>query len=418
MNDDILFWEVIYLLICMGVALGVSCCCSMVEAALLSLTPSQLANLRQHNARIWESCRQLKQNIDQPIAVILIVNTAANTIGATVAGVMAGAIFGSWVWLFSVVFTLLIVQYGEILPKTIGVRFNRSILRVAALPLQFLVWLLSPLVKISRLINRPFAPRLKEKGPSTAQEINALAAVARSSQLISSRQERIIRAVPRLSERTARMIMLPAENISFLSTSQTMAEALKATAVDFHTRYPVCENQDRNEVVGYVNFKELVATCQASPERTRLLDIVRPIGFAEPDATAADLLERFASQHCHMTIVRDEDGKTLGLVTMEDIVEELMGDLDDEFDPLPRTFYSPSDGFWVIGGGIPMTLLGRETKLDLPKRMEPVAVWCARELGHRPRPGDVFRYENVEFYVRKLRRGRVLEFNLKRVDHV
>ena len=146
-----------------------------------------------------------------------------------------------------------------------------------------------------------------------------------------------------------------------------------------------------------------------------MTDILRPIAFAEPDDTASELLERFASQHCHMTIVRDPgNGKTLGLVTLEDIVEELLGDLDDEFDPLPRTFYSPSEFFWVVGGGVPMTLLTRDTHLDLPRRAEPVSVWFARQLKRRPKVGDVLHYRNAEFYARKIRRGQVWEFNLKR----
>ena len=147
-----------------------------------------------------------------------------------------------------------------------------------------------------------------------------------------------------------------------------------------------------------------------------MTDILRPIAFAEPDDTASELLERFASQHCHMTIVRDpKDGRTLGLVTLEDIVEELLGDLDDEFDPLPRTFYSPSEFFWVVGGGVPMTLLTRDTHLDLPRRAEPVAVWFARMLKRPPKVGDTIRHGNAEFYVRKIRRGQVWEFNLKRI---
>lgn len=147
-----------------------------------------------------------------------------------------------------------------------------------------------------------------------------------------------------------------------------------------------------------------------------LTDILRPIAVAEPDDTASELLERFASQHCHMTIVRDPDsGQTLGLVTLEDIVEELLGDLDDEFDPLPRTFYSPSEFFWVVGGGVPMTLLARDTHLNLPRRAEPVSVWLARMLKRPPKVGDVLRHRNAEFYVRKIRRGQVWEFNLKRL---
>ncbi|MDR0932619.1 MAG: hemolysin family protein [Victivallales bacterium] len=399
-----------------AVAMIVSHICSLMEAALLSISPSQLADLRHKNPKIGQICLSLKHDIDKPIAVILIINTAAHTIGAAVAGGAVSTTIGSeYMSVFTIVFTLLMVQYTEILPKTLGVRFNKKVLRYVAHPLQVTIWFLLPLIKLTHFINRPFERRRPQK-PTTADEISALAALARSSQMISTRQERIIRAVPRLSEQTASKVMLPIANISFLSSDQTVSDAINATGTDFHTRYPVCDQGDKNKVLGYVNFKELVATCRAHPGSQPLTDILRPIAFAEPDDTASELLERFASQHCHMTIVRDpKNGKTLGLVTLEDIVEELLGDLDDEFDPLPRTFYTPSEFFWVVGGGVPMTLLTRDTHLNLPRRSEPVAVWFARMLKRPPKVGDTFRHGNAEFYVRKIRRGQVWEFNLKRI---
>lgn len=403
-------------IVSIAIALGVSFLCSIMEAALLSITPSKIAVIAERFPATGRICREFRKDIEKPIAVILILNTAAHTFGASIAGAEFDELFGNrYIWIFSLAFTVMMVQYTEILPKTLGVRFNRKVMQYAARPLQVAVVLFLPLIKLTHLINQPFERRRPEL-PSTADEISALAALARSSQVISTRQERIIKAVPRLSERTARVVMLPAENISFLSSDQSVTDAINSVGNDFHTRYPVCEHGNRNKVLGYVNFKELVATFRAHPGAVSLTDILRPIAVAEPDDTASELLERFASQHCHMTIVRDPDsGQTLGLVTLEDIVEELLGDLDDEFDPLPRTFYSPSEFFWVVGGGVPMTLLARDTHLNLPRRAEPVSVWLARMLKRPPKVGDVLRHRNAEFYVRKIRRGQVWEFNLKRL---
>jgi putative hemolysin len=190
---------------------------------------------------------------------------------------------------------------------------------------------------------------------------------------------------------------------------------MNSTANDFHTRYPVCEEDNKNEVLGYVNFKELVAIHRSHPGTVKVNDILRPVPFSEPDDSAAELLEHLTMQNCHITIVRDPaTNTTLGLVTLEDIIEELLGDLDDEFDPLPRTFYSPQENFWIVGGGIPLTQLARDTGLDLPRRVEPASAWFARELKRHPKVGDVLAWNNAEFYVRKVRRSQVWEFNLKR----
>ena len=389
--------------------------CSMLEAAILSLSPSQLAALRQRNPRNGKIVAALKREIDKPIAVILILNTAANTIGATMAGASFSRIFdGRFMGIFSILFTLAIVQYSEILPKTVGCRFNISIMNVAAVPLQITTYILGPLIKLSHLLNRPFEPKTA-KHTSTAEEISALAALARSSQVISSRQERIIRMVPSLSEKSAREVMIALEDVSFLDTDMSLDDAINATGDDFHTRYPLCIDGDRSRVPGYVNIKEIILAVQHGKGDMKVSDIMRPIAFVDSDDTASKLLEMFAAQHCHMTIVRDADsGKTCGLVTLEDIVEELIGDLDDEFDPLPRTFYAPGENLWVVGGGVPLAQLMRDTQLDLPRRAETVSSWFGRELGKQVKVGDTLTWKNATFFVRKVRRRQAWEFHLKR----
>ena len=410
MNDWFLFIGSIV------VALGTSHLCSLLEAALLSLTPSQLALLRQKRPEAGRIVAALKKDIEKPIAAILIINTAAHTIGATVAGGSLNALFGGrYMWIFSLLFTLAMVQYTEILPKTMGVRYNARILAFSAHWLAAAVTLFRPLIGIVHLLNRPFERR-KAARPSAADEISALAALARSSQVISSRQERIIRMVPHLSERTARMVMIDVQHISFLYSRQTLEEAIDLSNKEFHTRYPVRDSADPERVIGYVNFKELVAIARTHKETLHVGDVIRPISFASPEENASELLERFAARHCHMMIVREPGaGKVLGLVTLEDIVEELLGDLDDEFDPLPRTFYSPGEFDYIAGGGVPMAQLARDTGLKLPLRAEPASAWLVRTLKHPPRVGDVLKFGNAEFLVRKTRRGQVWEFNVKRL---
>ncbi len=386
-----------------------------MEAALLSISPSQMAELRQKHSATGELVIALKREIDKPLAVILICNTAAHTIGAAVAGASFAELgYGKYMGAFSLVFTLLMVQYTELLPKTLGVRFNTSVMRVAARPLHIASIVLAPLIKLTKLINRPFEGRAPAR-PTPAEEISALAAMARSSQVISSRQERIIKMVPSLSEKTADQVMIALEDVSFLDADMTLDDAINATGNDFHTRYPLCIEGDRSRVPGYVNIKEIILAVQHGKEDMKVSDIMRPIAFANTDDSASKLLEMFAAQHCHMTIVRDnQSGKTCGLVTLEDIVEELIGDLDDEFDPLPRTFYQPGDNLWVIGGGIPLTQLARDTKLDLPRRSESVSAWFGRELGKQVKVGDTLTWKNAVFFVRKIRRGQAWEFHLKR----
>jgi CBS domain containing-hemolysin-like protein len=412
-GENLTAW--ILLIASMAMAIFVSFLCSLLESALLSLTPSQLADITAKNPRKGDLVGKLKDDIEKPLAVILICNTAAHTIGAAIAGAEFAKLFGApWLGVFTLAFTLIMVQYTEILPKTVGVYYNCRIMAFFAGSLTVMAILMAPLIKLVHLINRPFEIKEDDSQPTAAAEIAALASLARREKEISSQQERILLATPKLSERRADEIMLPVENISFVSSDLTPAEALNAAPADFHTRYPVCEDGDRDKVLGYINFKELVAAFRAHPERTKLRDIVRPIAFVAPEVSAANLLERFAVQHVHMAIVRDAEGHTMGLITMEDIVEELIGDLDDEFDPLPKTFYSPSEGLWVIGGGVLTSMIASETPLAIPSTSLPLSDWFCTQIHRAPKVGDVIKFENAEFYVRKIRRGRVMEFNVRR----
>jgi CBS domain containing-hemolysin-like protein len=237
-----------------AMAMLVSHICSLLEAAFLSITPSQLADMRVSSPGAGKVALELKRDISKPLAVILITNTAAHTIGATIAGASLDAIFHGakhhreYMTLFSLVFTVLMIQYTELLPKTIGCRFNTAIVRVTAVPMKVVVKLFTPFIWLTDFFNRPFERKKTGTAPSTTEEISALAALARSSQMISRYQERIIKMVPNLSQRTARSVMIETENISFIDSRLSLSDALTITGRDFHTRYPVCEEGDINKI--------------------------------------------------------------------------------------------------------------------------------------------------------------------------
>jgi CBS domain containing-hemolysin-like protein len=404
------------LLVAILVAAGVSFVCSVVEAALLSLTPSQIADISANKPSIGSIWQNFKNNIGQPIAVILIINTTANMVGASIAGAQFNDIFGGkWLWVFSILFALAMVQFAEILPKTIGVRFNRSVALIAGKPLNALVNSFSTFISIAHWLNRPFEGSKGPEQPTTVEEISALAGLARISKQISSHQESIIKGASKLSRLTAKNVMIPVEQVSFLSTSQSLMDAIIAAHIDSHTRFPVCLEGNRDRIAGFVNFKEMVYALRMNPADPTLTGIIRPLLFSSPDEPATSLLERFTSQHVHMAIVQDAAGKTLGLITLEDIVEELTGELEDEFDRLPRAVREIAPGSWVSGGGAPLRELAKQTGLALPDSPETTSAWLVRSLGHIPKAGDTYRAADAEFTIRRTRRAKVFELAITRL---
>jgi CBS domain containing-hemolysin-like protein len=389
--------------------------CSLSEASLLSLTPGQLADIERTRPRIGSILRQFKQNIRRPIAVILLLNTSAATIGATVAGSQFSIVMGhEWIAAFSIGFTFLIFQFTEILPKTLGVQFSSQIAPKVARPLQILVSVLSPLIRVIHLINSPFEAGLrKASGRPPAEvlnEITALAGAAKIDNLIGQHQERIITMSTRLSRLPARDVMVPIDQVTFLSSTHTLADALIAAHTDPHTRFPIIEGDNRNKVLGYVNFKELVYRVRTNPADPTLRGIVRPIYFLPPDMTCNQILRIFVDEHVHIALVRNEpDGQIMGLLTLEDVVEELVGEIEDEFDKLPKMLQALSGGVWIVGGGVPVADMTAKIGIEVEATKDILSAWLIRHFQCIPRLGQVITIADRDFTVRRMRRGKLFE---------
>jgi putative hemolysin len=207
----------------------------------------------------------------------------------------------------------------------------------------------------------------------------------------------------------ARDVMIPVEHLAFLSTSMSVGEALIVAHLEAHTRFPVCEDEGTDRVVGYVNFKELVYFMRTNPNAPNLRGIIRPLHYASPDESAADLLRVFVDQHIHMAIVRDQNGPTRGLVTLEDLVEELVGEIEDEFDRLPRMSHSLSGGTWMMGGGVTMSVLNATAGTSFPDEHETISSWIIKRLGKLPKAGEIIQEGQTSVTVRRIRRGKVFE---------
>jgi putative hemolysin len=206
--------------------------------------------------------------------------------------------------------------------------------------------------------------------------------------------------------------MIPLEQITFLGTSQNPSEALITAHLDPHTRFPISEGEDRNRVLGYVNLKELVYLLHTNPADRSLRGIIRPVHFVTVEQPANELMRVFIEHHEHMAIVQDGDGQTAGLVTFEDVVEELVGELEDEFDRLPRHLHSLTGGIWMAGGGLPVSERAQKTGFDFPEAQGSTSAWLIRRLGRTPKPGEIVRIAGAEVMIRRVRRGGVFEVSV------
>jgi putative hemolysin len=203
--------------------------------------------------------------------------------------------------------------------------------------------------------------------------------------------------------------MIPVEQVTFLSASQSLTDAIITAHLDPHTRFPICEGDDRNRVLGYVNFKEIIYHARTNPADSSLRGIIRPVYFLSPEESAVELLKVFVERHEHIAIVRGTDGKTLGLITLEDVIEELVGELGDEFDRLPRLFHQLSGGTWMVGGGVPVADLASKLGLSVFDAHGTVSAWLIRRFGRVPKVNEIYQLNGTEFMIRRTRREHIFE---------
>ncbi len=310
----------------------VSACCSLLEAALYSLPLSRIEMLAAHHPRSAALLRKLKHDIDQPIAAILTLNTIANTMGASVAGAAAAAVFGEGnLFWFSLLFTFTILLFSEILPKTVGVAYNGVLGPYIARPLQVLIFVLKPVILIGQAVTR-LIPQAKGQTVS-AEELTTVARLSRKAGEIGSDQEAVIINIIALSGKRVRQVMTPRTVTFTMSKDSTIADAVQLQEKwRAHSRVPVYD-KDSSDVVGIVRSYEVMQAAAAGSYERTLEGLMIPAHFVPEIAPLDKVMLEFFERRQHLFAVVDEYGSVTGVISLEDIVEEIMGrEIMDESD--------------------------------------------------------------------------------------
>jgi len=318
------------------IMLAVSFYCSIGEAALYAVPPARVEALRAEGSSTGLRLGHLRDRIERPITAILFLNTFANTMGAAIAGALVGAYFVEDAVLpFSVVLTLLVLLFAEIVPKSLGVGYARTLAPWLAWPIQIMVWLFYPLVAFGEFLTRLFSPAAGKDGPNE-EEIVALAGlVARGGEILPE-EERWVRNVLRLNDITAGDMMTPRPVLETLVGSTLLGDIEPQVPALQYSRLPVITEEGPDHVVGIVLRRQLVNACVGGEKDKKVEDLARPAMFVPAAMRGNDLLTRFIKEKSHMAIVVDEYGGTMGVITLEDVIEEMLGtEIVDEFDPHP-----------------------------------------------------------------------------------
>lgn len=319
------------LLVYMALALGVSFLCSIMEAVLLSVSPSFVARQEQEGNQLGVKLRKFKDNVDQPLAAILSLNTIAHTVGAAGAGAQAAAVFGDvYIGVISAVLTFLILVVSEIIPKTLGAAYWRQLSPFVVRALEMTIWSMWPLVKLADVLTRMLT-KSRQTGKVHREEFIALANLGAKEGVFHKYESRILNNLFCFREVRAMDIMTPRTVVFALSENLSVDETLSLHAHLPFSRIPVY-GESLDDITGFVLKNEALRAGQEQGA-SLLSELRRPLVVVAEDLPLHRLFERLMQEQAHIALVVDDYGGTQGVVTMEDFIETLLGlEIVDEID--------------------------------------------------------------------------------------
>lgn len=319
------------LLVFLFASLFTSFMCSLLEAVILSVTPAFIAVEVRQAKKSGLKLKELRDNLDRPIAAILTLNTIAHTIGAAGVGAQAQKIWGDEsVAIASGVMTFLILVLSEIIPKTIGASNWKALAPASAILIQWMIYLTYPFVRLSELLSTVF--KNENDGNITREEMIETAELGFHEGALKKKESLIIKNLLMLSTIYVSDIMTPRSVIFALEDDSTVEDVLETYKPVRFSRIPVY-HEDLDQILGVVNRYKILEASSRDKDKTRIKDLITPVHTIPEDVPVSAALDQMIQRQEHLFVVVDEYGSTAGIVTLEDAVETLLGvEIVDEFD--------------------------------------------------------------------------------------
>ena len=394
-------------LLAVGCTLLFSFVCSLAEATLLSVGQARVEALARSGSRAGVLLRGYKKDPEAAISAILVLNTIAHTGGATVATDAFLTAFPevSATW-FAVAFVIAILALTEILPKTIGVAHAGRLAVPVAHTVQAMIVVLRPLLVFTRLLSRLFTKNGAPQAPSL-EEIRILTSIGHSAGAFGGITARLIENATKLRDVKARDVMVPRSRVAFLSGTNTNEQNLELVRRSGHSRFPYSPTGELDEITGVILAKELLFALRKTqtPDWNELLV---PLLVLPESATLNHVLRRFQLEKRHMAIVVDEYGSTDGIITLEDVLEEIVGEIEDELDTEETHLLERPDGSLLCRGIAETRKVFARLGLDgVETSSQTLSGFLTEQLGQVPAAGEVVDFRGFRFEITKANNRRV-----------
>lgn len=424
-------------LIIIGFMIFLNAVFAAYEMALASVARAKLTALVNLKKKGAPEAVFMKDRMEASLAVVQVGITLVGAIAAAAGGAGVAEFLSpyiqttyqlskTWADFISLAFLIiplsaLTIAFAELIPKTFALN-NKVAVCLALSPMMKILFQFAwPVITVfekivqgaMRFVAKMGHQKNRLEDQSSLHELNAAVSLARASRLIGAREEKIVLSAAQLSIRPVKEIILPINDVSMIPLNCSLSDALVRAHLDMHTRFPVCAEENNPQTIqGYINFKDIMMALKLNPADPTVRGIVRPIKTVKENIPISSVLELMIQERLHIALVAALDDTVAGMVTLEDIIEELVGEIEDEFDRLP-THIHPYGGGWIMGGGVPMSLVALSAGIPWTPPTPTgttlkLSDWASKKVGQL-KGGEIIESDGLQVIVRKLRRKKLGE---------
>jgi putative hemolysin len=426
------------------------------EMGLASVSKAKLAVLAGEKKKGAPEALYMKEHMEASLAFIQVGITLVGALAAATGGAGVGESFAPYlqntfnmpllfaktlaVVIFIIPLTCVIIIFGELVPKMIALHNKEWMVLGLSPAMKSLSSLVAPVISVVEVIVKKivrifvmFSPKeLSYKGHDL-HDLKAAVSLARTAKILGAREERIVLAAASFTLRPVKDIVIPAQDISMIWVQDSLAQALIKAHLDMHTRFPVCAKEnDPQTIEGYINFKDIITVLRTNPANPAIVSIMRPIKKISEDMVISQLLETMIQEKTHIALVVSDKNKILGMVTLEDIIDELTGDIESEFDRLPNYIHPYGTFSWIMGGAVPMTVVASTLGLNWEDKFSThsadsggkdakiptLAEWCRHKAHKKLIGADIIEIDGLRIVPRKFRRKKLSEAAVSLIESV
>lgn len=400
--------------------------CSASEMAFSSCNHLRLENSAEAGSKKAKIALRITERYDDALSAILICNNLANIGSSSLGSVAVILLLGSdnYAWVSTVVITLLVIIFGETMPKIIAKKNANSIAEKHAYPVRFLMLILKPLiwvvVKLIDLITLPLPePKSEDSAEEAVEELQSIIETAEDEDVLDEDQSELVRSAIDFSETSVLEVMTARVDVTSIDIDDKWEDILALIEEAPYSRIPVYEDSIDN-IIGVLYLNHFLKAL-TDGDRVNIRSLLMPPCYVYKTTKLPMVLNQLRRAKQHLAVVTDEYGGTLGVVSMEDVLEEIVGDIWDETDTVEQEIVQRSEGEYELDGSMILSDMAELLDLreeDMEAESDTVGGWTIERFGSFPKVGDSFDYENISLTVLEMSDGRRVDKVLVKVKPI